>query len=195
MRLVAMTMLADAVTALVENDDELAHDVMERDDDVDRLYYMVSRVFRTVLREPAQATDIGFPRETVFDYQTAARQLERIADHATKIAGISLEVGDVDPSVVDGLEDLLEAAETVVETAMDALLTTDSDEAVTKASGARAEIPAIDSRAREVGDAIRTLENAEIAQSLTLVVDSLSRTADYGGNIAETALQKAAPSP
>jgi len=195
MRLVAMTMLADAVTALVENDDELAHDVMERDDDVDRLYYMVSRVFRTVLREPAQATDIGFPRETVFDYQTAARQLERIADHATKIAGISLEVGDVDPSVVDGLEDLLEAAETVAETAMDALLTTDSDEAVTKASGARAEIPAIDSRAREVGDAIRTLENAEIAQSLTLVVDSLSRTADYGGNIAETALQKAAPSP
>jgi len=30
---------------------------------------------------------------------------------------------------------------------------------------------------------------------LGLVVDSLSRTADYGGNIAETALQKAAPRP
>jgi len=33
------------------------------------------------------------------------------------------------------------------------------------------------------------------AQNLGLVVDSLSRSADYGGNIAETALQKAAPRP
>jgi phosphate uptake regulator len=195
MRLVAMTMLSDAVTALVENDDELAHDVMERDDDVDRLWYMVSRVFRTVLRNPAEATEIGFPRETVFDYQSSARQLERIADHATKIANIALEVGEVDEDVVEGLHDLQAAAETVPETAMDALLTDDSDEAVDLATDARADLPAIDARARDVGDVIRDLDDPELAQSLALVVDSLSRTADYGGNIAESALQKAAPSP
>ena len=195
MRLVSLTMLADAVTALVEDDDELAHDVIERDDDVDRLYYMVSRVFRTVLRNPAAATEIGFPRETVFDYQSAARQLERIADHATKIAGISLEIGVVDDAVVEGLRDLQDAAESVPETAMDALLTDDSDEAVALASDARADLPAIDARARDVGDVIRDLDDPELAQSLALVVDSLSRTADYGGNIAESALQKAAPSP
>ncbi|MEF8851652.1 MAG: PhoU domain-containing protein [Haloarculaceae archaeon] len=195
MRLVSLTMLADAVAALVEDDDELAHDVMERDDDVDRLYYMVSRVFRTVLRNPAAATEIGFPRETVFDYQSAARQLERIADHATKIAGISLDVGAVDDPVVEGLRDLQNAAEAVPETAMDALLTDDSDEAVELASDARADLPAIDARARDVGDVIRSLDDPELAQSLALVVDSLSRTADYGGNIAESALQKAAPSP
>ncbi len=33
------------------------------------------------------------------------------------------------------------------------------------------------------------------AQSLGLILDSLSRSADYSGNIAETALQKAAPQP
>jgi phosphate uptake regulator len=195
MRLVALTMLADAVTALVEDDDELSHDVMERDDDVDRLYYMVSRVFRTVLRNPAAATEIGFPRETVFDYQSSARQLERIADHATKIAAISLEVGAVDAEVSEGLRDLQDAAVSVPETAMDALLTDDSDEAVSLATEARADLPAIDARARDVGDVIRNLEDPELAQSLALVVDSLSRTADYGGNIAEGALQKAAPSP
>jgi phosphate uptake regulator len=195
MRLVSLTMLSDAVTALVENDDELAHDVMERDDDVDRLWYMVSRVFRTVLRNPAAATEIGFPRETVFDYQSSARQLERIADHATKIAGIGLEIGDIDDEVVAGLRDLQDAAETVPETAMDALLTDDSDEAVRLATEARSDLPAIDARARDVGDVIRNLDDPELAQSLALVVDSLSRTADYGGNIAESALQKAAPSP
>jgi phosphate uptake regulator len=195
MRLIAMAMLSDAVAALVDNDDELAQDVLERDDDVDRLYYMVSRVFRTVLRNPAAATEIGFARETVFDYQTGARQLERIADHATKIAAIALDVGGVDDPIVEGLHDLQAAVEAVPETAMDALLSDDSDQAVSLASNARGELPAIDERAGEVGDAIRELEDPELAQSLALVVDSLSRTADYGGNIAESALQKAAPSP
>ncbi|QPV63310.1 AbrB/MazE/SpoVT family DNA-binding domain-containing protein [Halosimplex litoreum] len=195
MRLVSLTMLSDAVTALLEDDDELAHDVIERDDDVDRLWYMVSRVFRTVLRNPAAATEIGFPRETVFDYQSSARQLERIADHATKIASIALEIGPVNESVAEVLSDLQTAAVTVPETAMDALLEDDPDEAVSLATDARADLPDIDERARDVDDVIRDLDDPELAQSLGLVVDSLSRTADYGGNIAESALQKAAPSP
>ncbi|MFC7139165.1 PhoU domain-containing protein [Halosimplex aquaticum] len=195
MRLVSMTMLSDAVTALLENDDELAHDVIERDDDVDRLWYMVSRVFRTVLRNPAAATEIGFPRETVFDYQSSARQLERIADHATKIATISLEIGPVNDSVASTLSELQDAAVTVPETAMDALLEDDPDRAVELATEARSDLPDIDNRARDVDDVIRGLDEPELAQSLGLVVDSLSRTADYGGNIAESALQKAAPSP
>ncbi|WP_436932221.1 PhoU domain-containing protein [Halosimplex halobium] len=195
MRLVSLTMLSDAVTALLEDDDELAHDVIERDDDVDRLWYMVSRVFRTVLRNPAAATEIGFPRETVFDYQSSARQLERIADHATKIANIALEIGPVGESVAEVLSDLQTAAVTVPETAMDALLEDDPDEAVALATEARADLPDIDERARDVDDVIRDLDDPELAQSLGLVVDSLSRTADYGGNIAESALQKAAPSP
>ncbi len=68
-------MLSDAVEALIEDDDDLAADVMQRDDDVDRLWYMASRVFRTVLRNPTAANEIGFPRETVFDFQSSARPL------------------------------------------------------------------------------------------------------------------------
>jgi phosphate uptake regulator len=195
MRLVSLTMLSDAVVALVEGDEELAHDVMERDDDVDRLWYMVSRVFRTVLRNPAEATEIGFPRETVFDYQSSARQLERIGDHATKIARIALEVDDVPDAVAEPLEELQEAAVSVPEKAMDALLEDDSEEAVRLANEAREEVSSIDDRVRDVDDAIRNLEDPQQAQSFGLVVDSLSRTADYGANIAESALQKAAPRP
>jgi hypothetical protein len=53
---------------------------------------------------------------------------------------------------------------------------------------------AIDERTRELRELLRDLDPAA-AQLLGLVVDSLSRSADYGGNIAETALQKAAPRP
>jgi len=194
MRLVSLTMLSDAVQALIEDDEDLAADVMQRDDDVDRLWYMVSRVFRTVLRNPTAADEIGFSRETVFDYQSSARQLERIADHATKIAGLSREVGEVTGETADLLEELETAAVDVPEMAMDALLAEDTDEAVDLANEARAEMPAVDETAREVDSQVRELD-PQSAQILGRVVDSLSRTADYGGNIAESALQKAAPSP
>ena len=194
MRLVALTMLEDAVEALVTDDDDLADDVIERDDDVDRLWYMVSRVFRTVLRNPTAANEIGFPRETVFDYQSSARQLERIADHATKIAVLSREIGEITGETADLLYELRDEATRVPDTAMDALLTDDSDEAVELASQARAEIRDVDETTREVDKKVREAD-PQSAQVLGLVVDSLSRTADYGGNIAESALQKAAPRP
>ena len=194
MRLVATTMLGDAVTALVEDDDDLAMDVVQRDDDVDRLWAMVSRVFRSVLRDPRAAAEIGLDRETCFDYHSSARQLERIADHATKIANHSRDLGAVPEEAAEALQDLYEEAIETIDIAMDALLEDDSEEATRLANDAREHVAQVDEHAREVDATIRDLDPQQ-AQLLGLVVDSLTRSADYGGNIAETALQKAAPKP
>jgi len=194
MRLVSLTMLEDAVEALLTDNDALAQDVIERDDDVDRLWYMTSRVFRTVLRNPTAANEIGFSRETCFDFQSSARQLERIADHATKIAELALEAGEIPDEAMEPLRVLREEAASVPDTAMDALLADDSDDAVALAGEARAHIEIVDRKARDVDTEIHDLD-PQLAQVLGLVVDSLSRTADYGTNIAENALQKAAPNP
>ncbi|MES3518412.1 MAG: phosphate uptake regulator PhoU [Natronomonas sp.] len=194
MQLVATTMLADAVTALLENNDDLAADVIQRDDDVDRLWSMVSRVFRSVLRDPAAAASVGLDRETCFDYHSSARQLERIADHAAKIA-THAELLDTQPeTAADAIAALHEEAASIIETAMDALLESDPDRATELAHDARKQIGEIDTHARAVDDRIRELD-PQAVQLLGLIVDSLSRSADYGGNIAEVALQKAAPKP
>jgi phosphate uptake regulator len=194
MRLVSLAMLEDAVEALLTDDEQLAQDVIERDDDVDRLWYMTSRVFRTVLRNPTAADEVGFKRETCFDYQSSARQLERIADHANKIAALSLEVEQIPASVITPLRELQTEASIVPDTAMDALLGGEDDDPVGMANSARAHLDVVDEKARAVGTIIRDLD-PQLAQVLGLVVDSLSRTADYGANIAESALQKAAPRP
>ncbi|WP_248906600.1 phosphate signaling complex PhoU family protein [Halocatena marina] len=194
MRLVSLSMLSDAVTALVENDTDLAADVIERDDDVDRLWYMVSRVFRSVLRDPSAATEVGLPRETCFDYHSSARQLERVADHATKIAELALELGEISDEVAEGLLELRSEASNAVEMSMEAVLDDDPEEATRLGNEAREHVRDMDSLARDVDGDIRELDPQQ-AQPLGLIVDSLSRSADYGGNIAETALQNAAPKP
>lgn len=194
MRLVSLSMLSDAVTALVENDTDLATDVIERDDDVDRLHNLVSRVFRSVLRDPGTATEVGLDRETCFDYHSSGRQLERVADHAAKIADRSLEINDIPETAADGLLDLRSEASSAVEMAMDAMLEDDPEQATELSNKAREHINDINMVAREVDEIIHELDPQQ-AQLLGLVVDSLSRSADYGGNIAETALQNAAPKP
>ncbi|MWG35796.1 phosphate signaling complex PhoU family protein [Halomarina oriensis] len=194
MRLVALSMLSDAITALVEDDDDLASDVVERDDDVDRLWYMTSRVFRGVLRDPSTATEVGIAREVCFDYHTSARQLERVADHATKIAELALELDEIPDEAAESIQSLLSQSTEVIETAMDALLEDESDVATQQANATRRRVDDVDEFTREVDNLVRELDPQQ-AQLLGLVVDSLGRSADYGGNIAETALQKAAPKP
>ena len=195
MRLIALTMLADAIESVTHNDEALAADVAARDDDVDRLWFMVSRVFRSVLRDPRAAAAIGMSREVCFDYHSSARQLERIADHSVKIATLSTELETVSGDVADALVELQADAAGIIEEAMSALLEEDTTEATRLANHARDEVMHIDDHTRRIDELIRDLEDAAHAQLLGLIVDSLSRTADYGGNIAETALQKAAPTP
>ncbi|QZA88651.1 phosphate uptake regulator PhoU [Salinarchaeum sp. IM2453] len=194
MHLIALGMLEDSITALVENNDKLAQDVRGRDDDVDRLWFVVSRTFRATLRSPQESQDLGLPREECFAYHSSARQLERIADHATKISKLALDLEEISDEVTDALKDLLSDAQAIVNTAMDALFEEDSDASTELAHQARESIVELDKHTRHIDQLLRTLDPRE-AQSVGLIVDSLSRSADYGGNIAETALQKAAPKP
>lgn len=194
MRLIARTMLEDAVDAVIENDDTLAKSVIERDDDVDRLWFVVSRTFRGTLRSSQEIEELGMPREVTFDYHSSARQLERIADHAAKISEVAIELETVSDEVAEALLELHEEATSVIDTAMDALLEEDSERSTELAHEAREANAEIDEHAKRTDELLHSLD-PHAAQSLGLVIDSLSRSADYGGNIAETALQKAAPKP
>ncbi|MEY7850118.1 PhoU domain-containing protein [Natrarchaeobius sp. A-rgal3] len=194
MRLIAASMLEDAVTALVENDDDIARDVVERDDDVDRLWLVVSRIFRATLRSPRAAEELGVHREDCFDYHSSARQLERIADHAVKIAQLARKLEELPEEVADALRDLHGDVASVVEKSMDALFAEEADRATDLGHAALESVLEIDEHTRRIDDLLRDLDSVE-AQSLGLILDSLSRSADYGGNVAETALQKAAPRP
>ena len=49
MQSMVLSMLSDAMESVIKNDIELAEDVIERDNDVDRLWFVVSRAFRTSL--------------------------------------------------------------------------------------------------------------------------------------------------
>ncbi|KYH24120.1 PhoU domain protein [Halalkalicoccus paucihalophilus] len=122
MRLLSLSMLEDATEALFEEQPGTAEEISERDDEVDRLWHVTSRLFRSVLRAPrvAASTDLG--NESYFDYRTCARQIERIADHTVKIASHSDELETLPENIREPFAALKNESHEVVENAMDAFL-------------------------------------------------------------------------
>lgn len=194
MRLLALSMLEDVTAGLLEEQFEQINEIATRDDDVDRLWYVTSRLFRSVLRDPRAAAGVDMIRETCFDYRTCARQIERIADHTVKIAGHGSDLHELPMEVHEPLSALEAESRAVVENAMDAFLVEDQDRATELATATLARANEIDSHTRAIDEQLRTVDPAD-AQLLGLIVDSLSRIGDYGANIADIALQKAAPTP
>ncbi len=88
---VAAQMHEDVVSALTHNDAELARNVIERDEEVDRLYLLAVRQLRGAVREPSLAGKIGLSVVECLDYRTISSFIETIGDLAVGIAREILE--------------------------------------------------------------------------------------------------------
>ncbi len=180
----ARAMLADAVTAFVNSDPELARDVVERDADVDRLVLLVARQFGLLLRNLLVESDVELSHLQFMHYHTVADQLERVADHAAKISQATLTLSAPLAKVVVGrVKDLATASAEILSRAIQAFEELDDG----KANGVLEE-KARSTRLAEQARATSSTEQPEAAHEISIVMDSLLRVREYGFNIAENAL-------
>ncbi|RLE92109.1 MAG: hypothetical protein DRN04_11250 [Thermoprotei archaeon] len=84
-------MYLDALKSLLEKDSKLAESVIERDNRVDRLYFLTVRVIRTSLLKGSLSSK---ERLLLMDMRLLARDLEEIADISEEIAKTSLKLLD-----------------------------------------------------------------------------------------------------
>ena len=86
MNLIASRMLNDALDAYFTGNQELASDVVERDDEVNRLFFLIVRELRSAIQYPRMSEVMGVRPVEALDLRLAAHQLERIADLTAEIA-------------------------------------------------------------------------------------------------------------
>jgi len=91
MKNMTRSMIQDALSTLIRQNSELALDVMQRDDDVDRLNLLMARKFAEVLKSRSVAP-LAINPIIVFHFMQAAANLERMADYAAKIAEVSTQL-------------------------------------------------------------------------------------------------------
>lgn len=175
-----------AIEAVAEADGTMGRQIARQDDDVDRLFALVSRGFQQSLVDPA--VTMGDGALTPFEYYMAARQLERVADHAEKIATIADRLDGPPPAeFAEQLAEVGGESRSIVRRALSGLLDgPDSDSSELGAVIADAETLLADVAALDEQLYDRSLDDGYL---LGLVVDSVSRSIQYGVNVAEAGLQ------
>lgn len=188
LRLVMLAMHRDAVTALVEDDAELARRVIERDNEADKLFAMITRHFRRSLTDLHEVEKLEQSRDGLFECYYTARQFERIADHAEKMAEFVLEPDVAFPEAyAEEFTELGSAVRQVVDHAADGILTDTGIETVSAVFKKHVELR---DRLEELDRELYEHDVPGEAYLLGLLLDSLRRTAEYGTNVAEVAMQQ-----
>ncbi len=185
MYLIVKSMHQDAILALREKNGELAKDVAERDDEIDRLYWLVCKQYNMIIKDMRFAEKIGMSCESALNFLTIARIIERIGDHAAKMAkSIMLIVKrDIDREILNRITKTSESAVKILDMSVDAFLTKNLSEA----DAAFKLIKTLDKNTDELLSLISRLKGKD-AVALAYVIESIRRTHFYAINISETAI-------
>ncbi len=188
MHLSVRAMLEDAIQALKTRDQALARDVSLRDQDVDRLYWMVAKQYH--LAHTAPPGTVEPPSVSgIHAQRLVAKLLERVGDHAERIASTyDVLVGekDLDAKLIKEFEAANASATAILDKSFTALMSGDID-AANEAIDARVHHQKlIDALSHHVAS-----KKGEELLALGAIVDSLSRTASYATDIAEQAINMA----
>ncbi len=187
MFLIAESMYTDAIKSLLKGDTDLANDVVIRDRDVDRHYLLILKRLQSLVKTPfAEASDVGGNES--LEFYLAAVSLERIADHATKIAHCVLALKDnsAPEELLHSINEASNLASELLELAMDAFLKLDTPQAERAIETKSRQTPIL----QELDQATLELD-AHIALPISCIVNSIDRIADYSMNIAEVAINLA----
>jgi len=185
-------MQSDAMAAFKASDTSIATDVIERDWEVDRLHWFVQKQVTTALRDARMLTLIGLTLPECATYLLASRVLERIADHAVRIAETVTILGRerTPEKLVGELDHMATAAATALADALDCLDSRDIAKANQVIDAAHTITQERDTVLHELSS-----KRGRLAVGLAYVLESLERSAFYASDLAEIAINRAVESP
>jgi phosphate uptake regulator len=186
MCIIATSMHKDAMQALKNMDRELAKEVIRLDDEVDRFSFYIIRQLKLAVQNVKIIRDIGLssPRDCL-GYRVIVKFVERIADHAARIAKnvLSLEEKPSE-SVLQTLYEMSTFAQNLFEDAIKALFKKDyalADQVISKTKA----IVALEEKALKE---IQSKTKQTDISSIRMITESIRRIAEYASDIAEIVL-------
>ncbi len=102
MFMIVKAMHEDAITAIRTQNQTLANDVTARDNDVDRLHWLIARQTNMILSNATLSRKMNISPVMALHYFTISRIIERIGDHAERIVFIAQPIlaKKIDPEIL-----------------------------------------------------------------------------------------------
>jgi len=184
---IASGMHRDAVTALIEGDVHLAENVVARDNEVNRLYFLLVRVLRTVIQNPGLSEKLGILPIDCLDYRLTASLVESIGDQSACIGEKVIKLGEA--KIAENLSQLVLKFHTVTyeshENAINAVFSRD----VSMAESVRSEGDKVAAMFDEIETAVRD-QPADVGPHILAVASSINRIYDNSLDIADLVMPK-----
>jgi len=184
MYVITRGMHRDAIEALQRHDKDLADDVSTRDDDVDKFNWLIAKQYNLVLNDMFFAEKMHINVKEVLGYVLVAKSIERIADHAKKIATNAREI-TIDHECLHQIADTSEQILKSFDNAINAFHRNKFDPANQVINDSKKLSEKID----ELKKSMFSVDaDAKTVASLAYVIDSLERTRAYVIDIAEVSI-------
>ena len=182
---ITISMVNDAIHALKLGDKDLAHTVVERDDEVDRFYLFGVRQLKMAVMNQAILKDVGFSSiGECLGYRIVMKSMERAADHAARISNV-VESREKPLDLMGDIEKLRKLSVKVFAEILDSLQKSDGRRANKALVGVDKTRIMYDKLSQKLLKLRRT--NQEV-WGLETVIESLKKIADYGEDIAEVVI-------
>jgi phosphate uptake regulator len=182
----AKSMLRDALLAVKEGNIELAKEVIDSDDEVDRFGFYIIRQLKIAIQNEYMLKDMGFTNaRQCLGYRLIVKNIERTGDHAVLITKDLLEFKrPIKNNIMEKIEDLNDFAVSVLDQACLALFKEDfnlAESAIRRASDAS-------KYEKKMLEYIKSIKDEEEAYRIRRMSENIIRIAEYASDIAEIVL-------
>lgn len=182
----AISMLSDAVLALNEENDDLAEEVIDTDDEVDRFGFYIIRHLKIAIQNDHMLKEMGFDNaRNCLGYRLVVKNIERTGDHAVLIAKEIKEFKKpIKKEILNKIKDMNEFAISNLDDACLALFKGDylQAENTIKKTGD------IMKYEKKVQDATKLLKDDEQIYRIRRITENIRRISEYASDIAEIVL-------
>ena len=180
------SMSNDAILAVKENNLELAQEVINTDDEVDRFGFYIIRQLKIAIQNEHMLKEMGFRNARIcLGYRLVVKNIERAGDHAAFIAKDLLEFKKpMKKEILDKIQDMNKFCLSVLDDSCLALFKEDyvhAEQIIEKTS----EIIKYEKKIRDVS---KSLKDDEEIYRIRRITESIKRISEYASDIAEIVL-------
>lgn len=178
------SMHQEAICALFSGDREMMDDIIESDNEIDRLFWLISRQYNIISRQAKWLSKMKITQDDATFYLVSAKRIERIGDHAVSIAKSSMDMNW--SNMAHGGRALGKTSNNAIEilkAAVDSWVKKDFSLANSAIESARGVIEACDALDMEIANS-----RGRHCLRQGRIIESIRRTAEYSGDIAENVM-------
>jgi phosphate uptake regulator len=182
----AKSMSNDAILAVKENNVDLAEEVINTDDEVDRFGFYIIRQLKIAIQNEYVLKEMGFRNaRDCLGYRLVVKNIERTGDHAAFIAKDFLEFKKpIKKEILNKLQEMNDFSLTVLDESCLALFKEDYYQAEKTIK----KIEEISKYEKKVRDSSKSLKDDEEIYRVRRLSENIRRISEYASDIAEIVL-------